>query len=136
MKKLLILMALLLLMACSNGETEQRTYTAETEHWRGEIVLEIYEPAADITESAQMEAYYTGESNGTFEYKVHAEWMENNYMTGEGSLPSKEEPWEQEFKNYNFLAGYQQGQQFTIEVTWMENGEEMTETLVFKEKES
>ncbi|WP_163969242.1 hypothetical protein [Oceanobacillus halotolerans] len=71
----IIIVALLSLMvSCSsNDETEDRTYTAESDHWYGEINLKIYDPSESISESAHLSLYYNGSSTGSFNYLVRPE---------------------------------------------------------------
>ncbi|WP_147804119.1 hypothetical protein [Alkalicoccus halolimnae] len=131
--KIIILCISLFLTGCISAEAENETttLTAESENWSGLIEVEHIEHDDDVIESADMNLFYNGDARGNFSYTCLPEWLNGTHIIREAELPEKEQPFTENFVNYQFTEGYADGKTFIIKVEWEEDESSKQEKLAF-----
>jgi hypothetical protein len=131
--KIMILCISLFLTGCISAEAEDETttLTAESENWSGFIEVEHVEHEDDVIESADMKLFYNGDTKGDFTFTCLPEWMNGTHIVRKAELPEEEEPFKENFVNYQFTEGYADGEIFIIKVEWEEDEALKQETLAF-----
>ncbi|WP_059104980.1 hypothetical protein [Shouchella shacheensis] len=139
----------LFLVACGTGnnEDEYRNFSAESEHWKAEMKL-VIKGEDPVEEAANFSFIYTGDSEDTEQevyYKHRPEWMYNEDTSGPDAyfgptgefLPDENDPFTDTAKNAggHVQGGYYLEQHWITEVFWSENGEDVSEELIFEEVE-
>ncbi|MDQ0207534.1 hypothetical protein [Alkalicoccobacillus murimartini] len=134
MKSLLYLISCtIFLMACGNPGYEPRYFSGESEHFQGEIELEL-KPTTEATfETAHVELTYSGE--GEYKGSIRIETIEGYGIpsTSSGASPNEEGVYMKEYGNYGVEGAYENGGNFGIEIHWRDGGEEHSESIYFEE---
>ncbi|WP_096200257.1 hypothetical protein [Bacillus sp. FJAT-45350] len=126
------------LTACGNGDENEITYfDAISENWKAEMAVTLPPPPENNFELEIIYAY-TGKENNTnqkVQYNHILEWNNSEHasISSEGDfLPNIEKPMNMVLYDTRILGGYEIGQKWITEVTWVEDGNVKKEKLVFE----